>query len=185
MQSLIAAARCRTVQSLGLAPMTTALGLGDLRLEAAVEPTRLEPLPIAGRGRRLEPQIDADRGFRGHRSLDGHLDCDAQPPVADRVLGEATGLTHHTLEAQRFEHPQRLARKTHTAAFALDLCRFERHPTERPPRPAAHPPAQFRLLELAPARGKLRIHPLNRVRADVIERCGGARGEFIVPLITP
>jgi len=34
MQGVVAAARCRTVQSLGLAPMTTALRLGDLRLEA-------------------------------------------------------------------------------------------------------------------------------------------------------
>jgi hypothetical protein len=47
MQGVIAAARCRTVQPLGMAPMTTALRLGDLRLEAAVKSTRLEPLPIA------------------------------------------------------------------------------------------------------------------------------------------
>src|SRR3984957_3770023 len=179
MQGVMAAGGRGPVQSLGLAPMTAALGLGDLRLEAAVKPTRLELLPIAGRGRRLEPQIDADRRFRGHRSLDGHFDWNAQPPVADRVLGEATGLPYHALEALCLEHAERLARKTQTAAFALDLCRFARHPTERTARPAAHPPAQFRLLELSPAPGELRIHPLNRVRADVIELGGGARGELI------
>ncbi len=65
MQGILAPPRGRAMQTLRLTLVTAALRLGNLELDIAVEVPRLELLPVAGRDRVLEPQIEPDRFLLG------------------------------------------------------------------------------------------------------------------------
>jgi hypothetical protein len=66
-------------------------------------------------------------GFPLHRQT--------QKPVPDRILREAPALPLHPLQTFPLEHPEALAGKAHTLAFALKTIRLEGYPPERTPGP--------------------------------------------------
>jgi hypothetical protein len=63
------ASRGLPVEALGLATMTTALGVCDRLLEATVEPTGFEPIPVARDRRIPEAEVNADLLIRSNRRL--------------------------------------------------------------------------------------------------------------------
>src|SRR5450432_3335464 len=117
---------------------------------------------IAGRRRRLEPQINADISLGWRYGLDELLDRDAQPPIPDRILGETAGLKANPLQSLPLEHPEMLPREPDRPAATPQLLRLERDPAERALRSAADPEAQLRFLCLITPYGILGVDPLDR-----------------------
>ncbi len=87
------------MQALRLSTVPSTLGLGDLRFDVAIKMARLELLAITGRHRVLESQIEAHRLARGDRRDLRDFNRQTDPPVPDRVLGEATGFPRHSVQS--------------------------------------------------------------------------------------
>jgi hypothetical protein len=67
------------------------------------------------------------------------------------------------------EHANGFAGEAQRLCFAFKLSRFERDPTERSLGAPAHAPTELCLLELPATGGKLRIHALYGVSADMLK----------------
>jgi hypothetical protein len=78
--------------------MAAALGARDLLLDGAIKMTRFELVPIAGRDRVLEAQIQPHFSLRSRDLRDRMFYRQAKPPISDRILGKATTLPASILE---------------------------------------------------------------------------------------
>src|SRR5205807_2246480 len=105
MQCVPAAVHCSPVQELGLTPVATALGLGNARLDVAVEATALAPSPIARDRDLLQPQVNAHRLLWCDSALDLHLQRQAEPPIPERILRKAALPPLHPLQPLGLEEP--------------------------------------------------------------------------------
>src|SRR5437879_13402096 len=85
------------VQALSLTLVATTLGLGNARLDIAIEATALAASPIARDRHLLQPQVNADRLFRCDGGLALHLHSQAEPPVPYRILRKAALAPLHPL----------------------------------------------------------------------------------------
>jgi hypothetical protein len=75
-------------------------------------------LSVARHGHVLHPEIDAHRFPRGNPLALRDVHRETQPPVPNRILGEAPLLPFHSLEPLRLEHPQGVKS---CEPFALDV----------------------------------------------------------------
>src|SRR5277367_6599611 len=151
------------MQALGLTFMAAALCISDSLLERSIEMTRFKLIPIARRRCVLQAQIEPYGRLWGSRLCHWLCHRQAQPPVADRVLGKAPRLPARSFEQFSLKDSKGFPRETQRFAFALKLNRFEGYPSEGALRPHTDPPAQFRLLKLLPSGRQLRIHSLDGV----------------------
>jgi hypothetical protein len=97
-QGVFSAPSGGSVQALRLALMAAALGARDLLLDGSIKMTRFEPMPIAGRGRVLEAQIQPHCVLRSRNLRDRMFYRQAKPPISNRILGKATTLPASILE---------------------------------------------------------------------------------------
>jgi hypothetical protein len=103
-----------TVQPLTLPPMTAPLSHCDLLLDAAVELSCHELIPVTGGGRVFKPEINPDRCIDRHGGReDDLLHCNTQPPIPDGILGEAAGFEMGILQTLFLEDTKRIARKSY------------------------------------------------------------------------
>src|SRR5271156_2859103 len=170
------------MQALRLAFMAAALGARDLLPDGPIKMTRLELIPLAGRNRVLEAQIQAHCVLRSRNLRDRIFNRQAEPPVPHRILGKAATFPAGVLEQLLLEYPKGLAREAHALALALQLRRFERYPAQGAPGAAARSPAQLRFFKLLSPGGKFGVDPLNGFRTDalkVLRRPGGQLVQII------
>ena len=166
------------MQPLRLTLVSASLRLADLRLDASKEPAGREPL--AGRGHRSVLQTEVDANAFSVRRHVLYLDANgqAQPPVPDRVLRDATVTPFDPLQTFRFEHPDRLAAEPETPPFALQARGLERDPAEGAPGAARLAPGQPYALGCSPLDRLLAADSLDGIRADAFEILRGAGREI-------
>jgi hypothetical protein len=167
------------MQALRLALVATTLCCGEPICVTLRPSPGIERLAITGGCDRLEAEVNADRFVQSHGSLYCVLHRQTQPPIPDGVLREAPLLPAHALEPFRLEQAKAFAAEAYCLALALEACRLEWHPAERTARAVAHPKAKPRPPELPPPQCVLHVHPLDRVRADVLEALRRAGGEIV------
>src|SRR5207253_6715088 len=130
MQRVPAPVRRPAMQALRLTLVAAALGLGNARLDVAIEATALAASPIARDRHLLQPQVNAHRLFRCDGGLALHLHSQAEPPVPHRILGKAALAPFHPLQPLGLEEPKAFAAETYRPASAPQARRLERHPPE-------------------------------------------------------
>ena len=112
--------------------MTATLRLRDPGFYAAIHTGR-KTITVTGHRCVLAAKVDSHGIALRRNPLDSHRHRQAQPPVANSVLCEAPITPFCPVETLPLEHTEALAGKAQADAFAFQIHRFERHPTQRAP----------------------------------------------------
>ena len=148
-------------------------------LEVSVEPGAIQAVSVAGTCKRLQTEINthsrAGRGFL----CPGDSHEQAQPPIADRILGKAALTPRHTLEALRFKDPNSLATESQGATCAAQTGCFKRHPTQRSSWAAGDSPPELCFPTLTPLDSVFAVDSLDRISPDPLHKRGRASGQSV------
>src|SRR5581483_12474381 len=121
--------------------MPASLRLADLQFKPAIESACFQPLTRAADGHCLQTEIDPNRFLGCFAGLTLSLHGEAQPPVSERILGEAALTPFHIHQSFGFEHPEGLPTKPQRTAFAFETGRLERQPPQGAARSSTDVPA--------------------------------------------
>jgi hypothetical protein len=177
MVEIVSAIRNLRMDCINASLLVGALRNGQRLFCAAIDALRFNLLTSGQRGEVLQAKVDADTAFRLARAggIDRNINHDIKEPVAARILRKIGAVLDLPFgQGAAIEHPERVARKAESIAFALQVAPLDWNPSKRL-LPAI---AKIRALLLGSRFGVLLAHRIDGAGMQA-KLLAAARGELV------